>query len=474
VQMEHDLDDDRMPSLLDFDATSVDDTAPLWRPDTSAPPPELSQEQLAWGKDSYLMYLYGLVLKQLGQRKEALEVLCWAVHLSPLNWGAWQELQELVLRRATLEQLDLPSTWLRRMFLCGVFAELNLDSDCLELCDAFEREGLKGSLYLRTQRTLALRNLRELDKCIEEFVGIERLDPFRLENTDIYSNVLFVKEKRVELAMLASRVTHVGKYTVEACCVVGNYHSMRGEHEKAVTYFQRALKLNPKFGSAFTLMGYEYMEMKSTLQAIQCYRDALRINRRDYRAWFGLGQTYEVLRLLNYSLFYFKQAQRLHPYDSRMMTALGEAFERKEMFLQAKKSYIKSHAVGDIEGIALLKLAKLYQRLGEKDRAADIYQRYLSDCIESEEAEERGRANLYLAEFMMKYGQWKKAEEYAAKCVNCAETQDQGKSIMKEIAHGRNVREALNAAKQLEEQPIEEESTASIHPDAVQETEENK
>ena len=63
-----------------------------------------------------------------------------------------------------------------------------------------------------------------------------------------------------------------GKYTVEACCVVGNYHSMRGEHEKAVTYFQRALKLNPKFGSAFTLMGYEYMEMKSTLQAIQCYR----------------------------------------------------------------------------------------------------------------------------------------------------------------------------------------------------------
>lgn len=55
----------------------------------------------------------------------------------------------------------------------------------------------------------------------------------------------------------------------------GNYLSLRGEHEKAVVYFQRALKLNPKFVSAYTLMGYEYMEMKNTIQAIQCYRNAL-------------------------------------------------------------------------------------------------------------------------------------------------------------------------------------------------------
>jgi len=51
--------------------------------------------------------------------------------------------------------------------------------------------------------------------------------------------------------------------------------SLRGEHEKAALYFQRALKLNPKFVSAYTLMGYEYMEMKNINQAIQCYRNAL-------------------------------------------------------------------------------------------------------------------------------------------------------------------------------------------------------
>jgi anaphase-promoting complex subunit 8 len=41
-----------------------------------------------------------------------------------------------------------------------------------------------------------------------------------------------------------------------------------------------------------------------------------------------------------------------------MITALGEAFEKKEMFLEAKKCYVKAHSVGDVEGTALLKLAK--------------------------------------------------------------------------------------------------------------------
>ena len=48
--------------------------------------------------------------------------------------------------------------------------------------------------------------------------------------------------------------------------------TLRSQHEKAVVYFQRALKLNPGYLSALTLMGHEYMEMKNTHAAIQSYR----------------------------------------------------------------------------------------------------------------------------------------------------------------------------------------------------------
>ena len=56
---------------------------------------------------------------------------------------------------------------------------------------------------------------------------------------------------------------------------VGNYYGLRGQHEKAVLYFQRALKLNPNYLSAWTLMGHEYVEIKNTSAAIQAYRQAI-------------------------------------------------------------------------------------------------------------------------------------------------------------------------------------------------------
>lgn len=82
------------------------------------------------------------------------------------------------------------------------------------------------------------------------------------------------------------------------------------------------------------------------------------INNRDYRAWYGLGQTYEILKMPFYCLYYYKQAQQLRPNDSRMIIALGETYEKLDKFENALKCYYKACNVGDIEGMALIKLAK--------------------------------------------------------------------------------------------------------------------
>jgi hypothetical protein len=38
---------------------------------------------------------------------------------------------------------------------------------------------------------------------------------------------------------------------------VGNYYSLKGQHAKAVKYFQRALRVDRSFVSAWTLLGHE-------------------------------------------------------------------------------------------------------------------------------------------------------------------------------------------------------------------------
>jgi anaphase-promoting complex subunit 8 len=56
-----------------------------------------------------------------------------------------------------------------------------------------------------------------------------------------------------------------------------NLIPIQSEHEKAVTYFKRALRLNRKYLSAWTLMGHEYVELKNTSAAIEAYRKAVGI-----------------------------------------------------------------------------------------------------------------------------------------------------------------------------------------------------
>lgn len=102
----------------------------------------------------------------------------------------------------------------------------------------------------------------------------------------------------------------VDKYRPETCCVIGNYLSLKGRHERAVVYFRRALKLRRTYLSAWTLMGHEYVEMKNTPAAIEAYRNAVDICPTDYRAWYGLGQTYEILALPYYALYYYRQAPK--------------------------------------------------------------------------------------------------------------------------------------------------------------------
>ena len=54
-------------------------------------------------------------------------------------------------------------------------------------------------------------------------------NPYDLEYVDIYSNVLYVKNKPAELALLAQKVSNLDISRPESCNVIGNFYSLRGE-----------------------------------------------------------------------------------------------------------------------------------------------------------------------------------------------------------------------------------------------------
>ncbi|XP_005992446.1 cell division cycle protein 23 homolog isoform X1 [Latimeria chalumnae] len=401
---------------------------------------ELSKKQKGGELDGFGLYLYGVVLRKLDLVKEAIEVFVEATHVLPLFWGSWLELCNLITDKEMLKSLSLPDTWMKEFFLAHMYTELQLIEEALQKYQSLIDAGFSKSTYIISQIAVAYHNIRDIDKALSIFNELRKQDPYRIENMDTFSNLLYVRSMKPELSYLAHSLCEIDKHRVETCCVIGNYYSLRSQHEKAALYFQRALKLNPRYLGAWTLMGHEYMEMKNTPAAIQAYRHAIEVNKRDYRAWYGLGQTYEILKMPFYCLYYYRRAHQLRPNDSRMLVALGECYEKLNHLVEAKKCYCRAHSVGDVEKMALVKLAKLHEQLNESEKAAQCYIKYIQDicsCGEILDHHELSTAFRYLAQFYFKCKRWDEASACAHKCCNFNDTREEGKALLRQISQLR-------------------------------------
>ena len=381
---------------------------------------ELSSIQRSGSADPFCLYVYGIVLRDKGCTTQACAALVESVNAYPWNWSAWSELQALCTTVDSLSTLNLKNHWMKDFFLAAAYQELKLYSEAL-----VKYEILLGlfrfSDYIQAQIATVKYSLRDYDDAEIIFEELLRVDPYRVDSMDIYSNLLYAKESFSSLSSLAHRVFIVDKYRPESCCIIANYYSLKGLHEKSVVYFKRALKLNRKYLSAWTLMGHEYVEMKNTPAAIDAYRRAVDINPRDFRAWYGLGQTYEMMNMPFYALYYFRKSTFLQPNDPRLWIAMGQCYESVplQMLEEAIKCYGRAAKCNDTEGIALHQLAKLHNSLGRDEQAAYYYKKDL----ERMEAEEHQGPNiiealLFLARYCKTEKRIEEAEMYCTRLLD--------------------------------------------------------
>ncbi|KAA8642930.1 hypothetical protein EYZ11_001074 [Aspergillus tanneri] len=350
---------------------------------------ERRENGLEDSSQGWLEYLYGVILLKGRNEEEAKKWLMRSVHLNPFHWGAWQELNDLLASTEDLKQVIDISPQNIMTLIFHVYCSQELYQATEETYRALSdlETIFPTSAFLKTQRALLYYHSKDFEEASRIFTDILVTSPHRLDSLDHYSNILYVMGARPQLAFVAQVATATDKFRPETCCVVGNYYSLKSEHEKAVMYFRRALTLDRNFLSAWTLMGHEYIEMKNTHAAIESYRRAVDVNRKDYRAWYGLGQAYEVLDMSFYALFYYQRAAALRPYDPKMWQAVGSCYAkmgRVEQSIKALKralvagSYYAEENTSQVSGSGrkildpetLHQIATLYERLGEEDEAA--------------------------------------------------------------------------------------------------------
>jgi anaphase-promoting complex subunit 8 len=329
---------------------------------------------------------------------KALTVFMESLVLFPYNWSCWLELSALLLASdstlPTKAEFYIVFSALRGS--SGLYSRAKNDADLdgfdvmytyfyahyhIERQNGFEALNAVDTLYplfpksnvLLSQAALAHYAMRDYDKAQNIFETIRLSDPYRFDDIDTYSNILHVKEAKADLSFLAHMMAKIDKYSLEYCFVVGNYYSIKGQHEKAILYFHRALRLNNRYLSAWTLMGHECINLKNTAAAVMCYRRAIELSGSDFRAWYGLGQTFEMLHMYQYALYYFQRAAAIKPLDSRNWCAVGICYQKLNQPFPAIQSFEYAVNVEDREGIASKELARLYKEFGNEDGAMACY-----------------------------------------------------------------------------------------------------
>lgn len=127
----------------------------------------------------------------------------------------------------------------------------------------------------------------------EKHFSLARIqEPYLLVHMDIYSLVLFQLHREVALSALAQDLLEIDPRAPVAHIAAGNTWALQHQHDAAYQCFIQATLVSPEYAYAYTLAGYEALELEQTARAVRLFRNARRCDKRHWNALAGLGQVY--------------------------------------------------------------------------------------------------------------------------------------------------------------------------------------
>ncbi|KAF2453899.1 hypothetical protein BDY21DRAFT_387817 [Lineolata rhizophorae] len=158
----------------------------------------------------------------------------------------------------------------------------------------------------------------------ECFARVRKIEPARLGDLEVYSTVLWMLKRDVELAFLAHELSDQDRLAPQTWIAVGNSFSLQREHAQAISCFRRATQLDGRFAYAFTLTGHEHFQNEEYERAMAAYRLAVAADARHYNGWYGLGRVFEKMGKLDAAEVHYNAAARLHPRHAVLALCVGD------------------------------------------------------------------------------------------------------------------------------------------------------
>eukprot|EP00924_Labyrinthula_sp_SR-Ha-C_P008044 maker-scaffold_11-snap-gene-1.50-mRNA-1 protein AED:0.01 eAED:0.01 QI:0/0/0.5/1/1/1/2/60/607 len=305
----------------------------------------------------YLLFIYGKVLLSTPEKENGAKILI----------ETWDSLVEI----ATESWFDdnyynmLPAHWCSTFIKASLAMKYHLFHEAY-LNYTFLFYLFPNSLYLLSKSAVCLYELKKHEHATQLFHLVMKKDPTFLDGMDTFSDMLLVTNSKKDLGYLAHLALKADQFSPITSHIIGNFCSMTLNHEKAISYFGRALRLAPEKSSLYIMMGQEYMEIKEVDLSLKYYLKAGEIDPSNYKAWFGLGQAYQLSKMYCLAETYFRKCTVLQPYQVSCWQALAGCYEHLKKYSFAITCYKRAYSnytgqQGEYK--SAFKLAKLYAKL---------------------------------------------------------------------------------------------------------------
>lgn len=235
------------------------------------------------------------------------------------------------------------------MFLrkLGEAYQLQADYRCREAIAAYKALPVihQKTAWVQSQIARCHFELGDYEDAAKGYEMVQQMQPYRLEGMEIYSTCLWHLKKQYELTYLSQTTHEMNKHAPETWCVLGNCFSLQNEHEKALEYFQTAIKQDSYFAYAHTLSGHEYVEIEDFEKARKAYTEALKKDERHFRALWGLGNVAQKQEKYQDAKNHYENAIKVNPHSPMLLMYLGSTLHNMNQPEQSLEVFSRAEAL---------------------------------------------------------------------------------------------------------------------------------
>jgi len=175
----------------------------------------------------------------------------------------------------------------------------------------------------------------------------------------------------------------------------GIAYGRKGQYDRAISDNNKAIELNPKYEWAFYNRGLAYYYKGKLDQSIDDFSKTIEIDPRIDKAYFNRGLAYHDKAQLDKAISDYTKAIELAPKHLYAYNNRGNAYRAKGQYDQAISDYTKAIEIDSGIAIVYDNRGYVYNKIGQQDKACSDWKRAceLGSCNNYEFLKKKGECN---------------------------------------------------------------------------------